>query len=133
MNPRHEHGPVTLARGSVPARRGLYAAGGRSAKARAVAGVACCLAVVWSFGAAAGVNEWTTTGPRGGFTLVAADPETPGRVFAAAIRKLYASDDAGGHWRAGSIPYRSSFKVPQALAFDPHVPGRVWGAFGGRG
>ena len=29
---------------------------------------------------AAGVNEWTTTGPRGGFTLVAADSATPGAL-----------------------------------------------------
>lgn len=133
MNPRHDHEAVTPVREPAHPHRSLHAAGGGSARARFIARVACCIVAAWSLGVAAGVNEWTTTGPRGGFTLVAADPVISGRVYAAAIEKLYTSDDAGSHWRAGSIPYRSQFKVPQALAFDPHVPGRVWGAFGGRG
>jgi hypothetical protein len=133
MDREHGDEPVTLEREPMRARGSLHVAGGRPARAQGIAWMACCIAAAWAFGVAAGVNEWTTTGPRGGFTLVAADPATSGRVFAAAVRRLYTSDDAGSHWRAGSIPYASQFKVPQALAFDPHVPGRIWGAFGGRG
>lgn len=43
----------------------------------------------------AGINTWTTTGPRGGVTLLASDPAVAGRIFAATPSGVFRSLDGG--------------------------------------
>lgn len=51
--------------------------------------------------ATAGINQWTPTGPEGGYSLaVAPHPTVAGLVFAAAGRAIYRSTDDGQTWVA---------------------------------
>jgi len=109
MNPRHR----------LPTRS--------SATLRAIASVAFAV-IAYSQFAGAGINAWTTTGPRGGWTFLAADPLVPDRVFAASNAGLYRSVDGAVHWSAAHGPNT----VPPVMAFDSNVPGRIYAAFGPR-
>ena len=91
-----------------------------SAALRAIAALAF---VAVSQFADAGINAWTSTGPRSGWTMLAADPLVPGRVLAWSNAGTYQSLDGGEHWTsAPAVPWM------QAVAFDPTVAGRVFGA-----
>lgn len=46
----------------------------------------------------AGINAWTTTGPRGGVSLLASDPAVAGRVFASTPSGVYRSLDGGARY-----------------------------------
>ncbi|NDP41443.1 MAG: hypothetical protein GZ089_01790 [Aromatoleum sp.] len=82
----------------------------------------------------AGINAWTTTGPRGGWTFLAADPTVAGRVFAGREGGLYRSLDDARTWsridvavpgQPGPVPN------PSAMAWDPTAPNTLYSAFGG--
>src|SRR5260370_40138062 len=47
----------------------------------------------------AGINEWTSVGPEGGFfQALAVDPQNPGTVYAATPSSLYRSTDGAVSW-----------------------------------
>ena len=59
---------------------------------------AVLLLAVFSQPAAAGVDRWTSLGPDGGWiTALAADPDTPGALYAGALG-VWKSLDGGRHW-----------------------------------
>jgi photosystem II stability/assembly factor-like uncharacterized protein len=58
---------------------------------------------------------------------VAADPSTPGTVYAAGVRALYKSADSGATWTTLTDGSLSDF---HALAFDPANPGALYACLG---
>jgi photosystem II stability/assembly factor-like uncharacterized protein len=83
--------------------------------------------------AVAGINAWTTTGPRGGWTLLAADPTTPGRVFAGREAALFRSTDDAATWTpivVAPAPNTPSL-LPEAMAWDPAAKDTIYASFGG--
>jgi len=83
--------------------------------------------------AVAGINAWTTTGPRGGWTLLAVDPATPGRVFAGREGGLFRSTDAAATWASIAVapaPNTPSL-LPEAMAWDPAARDTIYASFGG--
>ena len=69
----------------------------------------------------AGVNQWTTSGPDGGWiTAVAWHPARSGVVFATSSR-VFRSLDSGAHWAAVT----TGISVDGHFAFDPQNPDRI--------
>ena len=90
-------------------------------------------AFVLATSAVAGINAWTTTGPRGGWTLLAADPTTPGRVFAGREGALFRSSDDAATWMPVAVapdPNTPSLR-PAAMAWDPATKDTIYASFGG--
>jgi photosystem II stability/assembly factor-like uncharacterized protein len=75
---------------------------------------------------AAAVNEFSTTGPYGGWTTLAADPASSGRVIAARGDAVYRTVDGGATWSAAT-----GLGGADAVAFDPADGTRVHAAWGG--
>src|SRR4051812_43126523 len=91
-------------------------------------GLACVAVFTLLAGAAseyatAGVNAWTSTGPRTEWIRLAADPRPDGAILVAG-NHAYRSTDQGENWSL------SSLSDAQALTFDPSVPHRIYAAFG---
>jgi photosystem II stability/assembly factor-like uncharacterized protein len=74
----------------------------------------------------AGVNIWTPFGPVGGpVTGLAADPLTPGLIYASAERAgLYASRDGGDSWVWSSLGMAGA--AIQSVAVDPAAPSTLF-------
>lgn len=90
----------------------------------------CLLAVMaaaCSLTAVAGVNLWTTSGPRTEWSLVAADPRPGGAVFIETRGRSYRSIDQGSHWSPVSVVGLTSAEF-EAFWFDPDVPHRIYAA-----
>lgn len=84
-------------------------------------------------GAEAGINAWTTTGPLGGWILLAADPTTPGRVFVGREGALFRSTDDTSTWVRIDVapdPATPSLR-PTAMAWDPAAKNTIYASFGG--
>jgi hypothetical protein len=84
---------------------------------------AMCLAVPMA--GAAAVHTFSTAGPHGGWTKLAGDPATPGRVFATRPRLTYATTDGGRTWVPAPADVRGGL-----FAFDPGNRDRIY-ALGG--
>ncbi len=70
--------------------------------------------------AAAGAGKWTHLGPDGGSIYsLAADPSSPGTIYAGTDGGVWKSVDGGGHW----VPTPPGFSTGLAFATSP---GRVW-------
>src|SRR5450755_1988416 len=65
--------------------------------------------------ATAGVNAWTSAGPRTEWSLLAADPRQGGATFLGSRGRFYRSTDDGAHWSPVAGFARSE---PQAFSFD---------------
>src|SRR5262249_14393717 len=62
-------------------------------------------------------------------TALAADPGSPGTLFAGADGGVWKSTDGGGHWSLtslGSDPQGRSPLTVRALVADPGAPGRIF-------
>src|SRR6266852_3429489 len=72
----------------------------------------------------AGINEWTSVGPEGGFfQALAVDPQNPGTVYAAAPSNLYRSTDGAVSWaKTGFTGYANN------LVVDPLNSGTLYAA-----
>ena len=79
--------------------------------------------------ATAGVNAWTTTGPRTAWSLLAADPRAGGVLFVGARGRFYRSTDRGVTWSPVSVSGLGAAE-PEAFWFDPNTAHRVYAAFG---
>jgi len=72
--------------------------------------------------AAAGAGQWTHLGPDGGSVYsLAADPSSPGTIYAGTDGGVWKSVDGGGHW----VPTPPGFSTGLAFAIATS-PGRVW-------
>ena len=78
------------------------------------------LGVFLPIACAAAVGEFSTTGPYGGWTTLAADPASSGRLIAARNGAVYRTVDGGTTWSAVTGLDRAD-----AVAFDPNDPGRI--------
>ncbi len=80
--------------------------------------------------AAAGRDRWTPLGPEGGLiTALAADPGSPGTLYASAEGGLWKSTDGGGRWSLASRDLGlgdGSLLTFRSLVVDPGTPGRVF-------
>jgi photosystem II stability/assembly factor-like uncharacterized protein len=87
--------------------------------------LACLTAFVLSMSviriAAAGVNQWTSTGPEGGWTSPPAFHPTRNGVLFVAASRVYRSTDGGAHWVAVS----EDSPVSGSFVFDPNNPDRI--------
>lgn len=92
-----------------------------------------CIGLVALLGAAttehvaAGVNAWTSTGPRTQWSLVAADSRPGGLVFLDALGQPFRSTDGGAHWASVSGAAFTSAEF-ESFWFDPNVAHRVYAA-----
>jgi photosystem II stability/assembly factor-like uncharacterized protein len=60
-----------------------------------------------AFPISAGVNVWTSSGPEGAYIeALAANPSNPSTVYAATVRRIYKSVDAGAHWTSTGLAGR---------------------------
>lgn len=77
------------------------------------------LAVLPPVGLQAGVGQWTSNGPEGGFMeTLAVHPSHPSIVYAATFRHLYKSVDAGASWSPTALFGGPTFVLPTS---DPSV------------
>jgi photosystem II stability/assembly factor-like uncharacterized protein len=90
-------------------------------------GLAALLGAATTEHAAAGVNAWTSTGPRTQWSLVAADSRQSGLVFIDAIGQPFRSTDGGAHWASVSVTGITSAEF-ESFWFDPKVAHRVYAA-----
>ena len=76
---------------------------------------------IFSSGASAGLNAWTTNGPEGGNTwALAIDPTTPATLYAGTGGGVFKSTNGSGSWSAINTGL-TNINV-QALAIDPASP-----------
>lgn len=94
---------------------------------RAIGWLALLALAVAPHPALAGVNAWTTAGPRMEWPLVAADPRPGGTVYIDARGRPFRSTDRGAHWTPVEIANTCAFDF-QAFWFDPNVAHRVYAA-----
>lgn len=71
--------------------------------------------------AGAGINQWTSTGPEGGWTSAPAFHPTRSGVMFVAAGRVYRSTDGGAHWVAVS----ANAAVSGSFVFDPNDPSRI--------
>lgn len=64
----------------------------------------------------------------GGFSELAFDPTTPGRVWASGSAGFWQSLDDGDTWT--QLPATGLTSMPLHVVADPHVPGRLLGSYG---
>ncbi len=78
--------------------------------------------------AGAGVNEWTSQGPAGGYVFaLAIDPSTPSTIYAGTAFSgggVYKSTDHGAHWTGVNTGLPGAGIL--ALAIDPATPATVY-------
>jgi photosystem II stability/assembly factor-like uncharacterized protein len=91
--------------------------------------VAFGLMIVCAVVVRAGTNQWTNTGPEGGFvSSVAIDPQTPGTLYAATGAAVFKSSDRGASWgEAGPTHEGGVYR----LVIDPTKPETLY-ALGGQ-
>lgn len=86
--------------------------------------------------ATAGLDRWTSLGPEGGtITVLAADPGSPGTLYAGANGGVWKSTDGGDHWRLTSqglpgLASNHSLLTVHGLVVDPETPGRIFALTG---
>lgn len=78
----------------------------------------------------AGVESWTTTGPRTAWSRLAADAHPGGPVFLGTRGRFYRSVDEGRSWSPVAVTLDAAILEPQAFAFDAAKAGRVCAALG---
>ncbi|WP_257387030.1 sialidase family protein [Tahibacter caeni] len=75
---------------------------------------------------AAPAQRWTSVGPDGGYVgYLLADPNVPGRIYAAGYG-LYVSSDAGRSWRSASVGLQAKARMGLGISADPDQPGRLY-------
>src|SRR5206468_3479505 len=81
----------------------------------------------------AGINEWTSHGPGGGFiTALAVDPQNPNTVYAGTIGGgVFKSANGGASWSAANFGLTAA--DVRALAVDPRNPSTVYAGTNGAG
>jgi photosystem II stability/assembly factor-like uncharacterized protein len=79
--------------------------------------------------ATAGVNAWTSAGPRTEWSLLAADPRQGGATFLGSRGRFFRSTDDGAHWSQVTVAGLPA-PEPQAFSFDSNVAHRVYAALG---
>lgn len=75
----------------------------------------------------AGVDAWTTTGPRSLWTFMQADARAGGVMFVADSERWARSADGGASWSLLDTPAGQTLRV-RAICADPQTPGRFYGA-----
>jgi len=94
----------------------------------------------WAPGALAGIDAWTTTGPRAGWPAIFADTRVGGASFVGTWSRWARSDDLASHWAMQPLPegtdanwvYSPSFAFRiDAMCADASTPGRLYAALGG--
>lgn len=103
---------------------------------RSLGGLAMGLAITFSPDLHAGVDVWTSTGPRAGWEFAVADPIRTSRMFIGSFadKALYVSQNGGRRFtRALVLPsisiaqYPYTVQVrPSSIAADPIDPDRIW-------
>src|SRR2546423_1613351 len=73
--------------------------------------------------AAAGVNAWTTAGPRTEWSLLAADSRPGGAAFVGSRGRFFRSTNDGAHWSQVTVAGLTA-PLPQAFSFDSTVAHR---------
>ncbi|MEO5700668.1 MAG: hypothetical protein ABIS17_09835 [Casimicrobiaceae bacterium] len=63
----------------------------------------------------AGINAWTTSGPRESWSFIEAEAAEQGRVFVSRPRSLYRSPDGGQSWAGVELPFRGSSCANQSV------------------
>jgi photosystem II stability/assembly factor-like uncharacterized protein len=83
------------------------------AHARQILPVVFALLAFSPAGLFAGVGEWTSSGPEGGYVVaLASHPSNPSTVYVATARGLYKSVDAGGSWAPLALSGQFDVVVP---------------------
>lgn len=87
----------------------------------------CTLALFVSMPALAGINEWTTNGPYGGYIRVLAiDPTYTSTVYAGTNQGVYKSTNGGNSWSAMNTGIPSGKGYIYAFAIDPSKPSTIY-------
>jgi hypothetical protein len=74
--------------------------------------------------ATAGVNAWTSAGPRTEWSLLAGDSRQGGATFLGSRGRFFRSTDDGAHWSPVTIAGLAA-REPQAFSFDSNVSHRA--------
>lgn len=94
---------------------------------RALGWVLALLAITPAY---AGVDAWTTTGPRSLWTFIQADARAGGVMFVADFDRWARSANGGVTWDTlPPLPAPAQHRI-QAICADPQVPDRFYGALG---
>lgn len=89
--------------------------------------VTAALALLLSGTAEAGLDEWTSNGPYGGWVnVLAIDPQTPTTLYAGTGGGVFKSTDSGAHWSAVNSGLRD--RSVAVLVIDAETPTTLYAA-----